>query len=144
MNHATVAAFELQPKNPPMISTFSQTDTFQGDVTEPQSLHKYAYVHGDPIQGIDPTGKFFTVALIGLLSGAATATGLHLQYDKAVITAGGAILASGLSYLGFVQMGNISRMWLGGQTEHVKIYVRPLEGLHINDPTFTNYRAWIF
>ena len=22
------------------------------------SFHKYAYVHGDPIQGIDPTGKF--------------------------------------------------------------------------------------
>jgi hypothetical protein len=31
-------------------------DTFEGEITDPQSLHKYAYVHGDPIQGIDPTG----------------------------------------------------------------------------------------
>jgi len=23
---------------------------------DPQSLHKYLYVHGDPIQGVDPTG----------------------------------------------------------------------------------------
>jgi len=23
---------------------------------DPQSLHKYLYVHGDPVQGVDPTG----------------------------------------------------------------------------------------
>jgi hypothetical protein len=25
---------------------------------DPQSLHKYAYVHGDPVQRVDPTGLF--------------------------------------------------------------------------------------
>jgi hypothetical protein len=25
---------------------------------DPQSLHKYLYVHGDPVNGIDPTGEF--------------------------------------------------------------------------------------
>ena len=29
------------------------------------SFHKYAYVHGDPIQGVDPTGKFLGV-LVGV------------------------------------------------------------------------------
>ena len=27
-----------------------------GNNQDPQSLHKYAYVHGDPIQGSDPSG----------------------------------------------------------------------------------------
>ena len=25
---------------------------------DPQSLHKYLYVHGDPVSGVDPTGRF--------------------------------------------------------------------------------------
>jgi hypothetical protein len=25
---------------------------------DPQSLHKYLYTHGDPVQGVDPTGEF--------------------------------------------------------------------------------------
>ena len=29
---------------------------------DPQSLHKYAYVHGDPIIGIDPAGKSLTLS----------------------------------------------------------------------------------
>ena len=35
---------------------FNRLDPFAGSNQDPQSLHKYAYVHGDPIQGIDPTG----------------------------------------------------------------------------------------
>ena len=35
------------------------------------SFHKYAYVHGDPIQGIDPTGKFFTELWVRVKSDAA-------------------------------------------------------------------------
>ncbi|GAB5402355.1 MAG: hypothetical protein Aurels2KO_05860 [Aureliella sp.] len=38
----------------------SSLDPFVGNSQDPQSFHKYAYVHGDPIQGIDPTGEFFT------------------------------------------------------------------------------------
>ena len=30
------------------------------------SFHKYAYVHGDPIQGIDPTGEFFALGALAL------------------------------------------------------------------------------
>ena len=43
---------------------------------DPQSLHKYAYVHGDPIRGVDPTGMFFGVGGIsfGFGFGASTLT----------------------------------------------------------------------
>jgi hypothetical protein len=53
------------------------------------SFHKYAYVHGDPIQGIDPTGKwvslplFFTLAALSaaLLTYAVIIPGVEASYD---------------------------------------------------------------
>ncbi len=40
----------------PASGSFNRLDPFAGNMQDPQSLHKYLYVHGDPIQGIDPTG----------------------------------------------------------------------------------------
>jgi len=37
---------------------------------DPQSLHKYLYVHGDPIQGMDPTGMVLAGAFAGSMIGA--------------------------------------------------------------------------
>ncbi|MEM9365154.1 MAG: putative Ig domain-containing protein [Planctomycetota bacterium] len=36
---------------------FNRLDSFLGSVSTPQTLHKYAYVHGDPIMGTDPSGE---------------------------------------------------------------------------------------
>ncbi len=47
---------------------FNRLDPFFGNLSDPQSLHKYAYVHGDPIQGIDPTG-LFTLGELGVSMG---------------------------------------------------------------------------
>ena len=44
---------------------FDRLDPFAGNSQDPQSFHKYGYVHGDPIQGIDPTGQFLGL-VIGL------------------------------------------------------------------------------
>jgi RHS repeat-associated protein len=43
----------------PSNGQFNRLDPFAGNTQDPQSLHKYAYVHGDPIQGVDPSGEFF-------------------------------------------------------------------------------------
>ncbi len=52
-------------------TSFRQTDTFEGVVTDPQSLHKYAYVHSDPLNNIDPTGEFaLAMSLTSALGGA--------------------------------------------------------------------------
>jgi RHS repeat-associated protein len=40
----------------PASGTFNRLDPFAGRIRDPQSLHKYLYVHADPIQGIDPSG----------------------------------------------------------------------------------------
>jgi RHS repeat-associated protein len=49
----------------PTTGRFNRLDPFSGNAANPQSLHKYAFVHGDPIQGLDPTG-LFAVGLVGL------------------------------------------------------------------------------
>ena len=46
---------------------FNRLDPFFGNIQDPQSLHKYLFVHGDPIQGTDPTGWFLGVSMSGLL-----------------------------------------------------------------------------
>ena len=46
---------------------FNRLDDFAGNNQDPQSLHKYAYVHGDPISGIDPTGEFLVIAALFVL-----------------------------------------------------------------------------
>ena len=42
----------------PSNGTFNRLDPFAGSMQDPQSLHKYAYVHNNPINNIDPTGQF--------------------------------------------------------------------------------------
>ena len=36
---------------------FNRLDPFVGNAEDPQSLHKYAYAHCDPVNGIDPSGN---------------------------------------------------------------------------------------
>ncbi|MHC4478006.1 MAG: RHS repeat-associated core domain-containing protein [Planctomycetota bacterium] len=47
----------------PSIGRFSRMDPFTGEKEQPQSLHKYAYVHNDPVNKVDPSGKFGLPAL---------------------------------------------------------------------------------
>ncbi len=42
----------------PATGRFNRLDPFFGNLQDPQSLHKYLYVHGDPVQGVDPSGLF--------------------------------------------------------------------------------------
>ena len=57
---------------------------------DPQSLHKYAYVHGDPIQGVDPTGMFGLGASLGSISIGNT---ISMQYNDAAMDVYGAVSA---------------------------------------------------
>ncbi len=36
---------------------FTSLDPYSGNPHDPQSLHKYAYCHADPVNGIDPSGE---------------------------------------------------------------------------------------
>jgi len=56
-------------------------DPFAGNFEDPQSLHKYLYTHGDPVNGIDPSGEFVhllaAAALIGVIAVLSSATPSH-------------------------------------------------------------------
>lgn len=64
---------------------FNRFDPFEGVSEDPQSLHKYAYVHADPVNMIDPTGEFglvggLTVG-IGVLGAIGVGVGYYTQDD---------------------------------------------------------------
>ncbi len=42
----------------PLTGLFNQMDSFAGSPQDPQSLHKYLYCHANPVNNIDPEGKF--------------------------------------------------------------------------------------
>ena len=60
---------------------FNRLDPFAGDPETPQSLHKYLYVHGDPVNNIDPTGMFSlgTVSVGSSISGNLRSTNQSAQ-----------------------------------------------------------------
>jgi len=43
---------------------FNRVDPFSGNYSDPQSLHKYLYCHANPTNGIDPSGKDFSLASV--------------------------------------------------------------------------------
>lgn len=59
----------------PSTGRFNRLDTFGGFSDDPQSIHKYAYAHCDPINGIDPSGQFIGVLVVA---------GLYATYNFAV------------------------------------------------------------
>lgn len=51
----------------PGTGRFWTMDLWEGNPFEPLSLHKYLYAHADPINGIDPSGRFYLISeLYGL------------------------------------------------------------------------------
>ena len=48
----------------PSNGTFNRVDPFSGNNQDPQSLHKYAYCHNNPVMGIDPSGLFTIVSVL--------------------------------------------------------------------------------
>ena len=52
----------------PSTGTFNRLDPFAGNFRDQQSLHKYLYMHGDPVNFNDPTGSF--EGLVGMLAAA--------------------------------------------------------------------------
>ncbi len=52
----------------PTVGRFLSTDPYGGDPMSPLTLHRYAYVEGNPINLMDPTGMFSIVGALNTMS----------------------------------------------------------------------------
>ena len=80
---------------------FNRLDPFFGNSADPQSFHKYGYVHGDPIHGIDPTGMF-------------TVGGMLIGIVRGIVIGGGASLLTSLSVEMLHSSSADNRFGIGG------------------------------
>lgn len=64
----------------PATGRFNRLDPFAGISADPLSLHTYLYVQADPIQGVDPSGEFFSAVGVGAANSIASFLG-GLQAD---------------------------------------------------------------
>jgi len=48
----------------PSSGRFNRLDPFPGNPQDPQSLHKYTYAHSNPVNNVDPTGKFTLTEIV--------------------------------------------------------------------------------
>jgi len=97
----------------PTTGTFNRLDPFSGNNSDPQSLHKYLYTHGNPVMGVDPSGLFTlneilaTVSIstiTGCLAGGATFSALGQSPLEGILVGGQ--LGFGLS-VAFIRGGPI-------------------------------------
>ena len=73
---STLQQYHLRARNYNQANgQFTTLDPYAGNLHDPQSLHKYAYCHTDPVNGIDPSGEF-TVGEILTVSSISSAIGL--------------------------------------------------------------------
>jgi RHS repeat-associated protein len=72
----------------PQSGRFWSMDTFEGNQSDPLSLHKYLYAHADPVNNIDPSGN---ESLIGISLAGTLGQGLHGKYDAGVSTVGNSL-----------------------------------------------------
>ncbi|MBL9169629.1 MAG: RHS repeat-associated core domain-containing protein [Verrucomicrobiales bacterium] len=68
---------------------FTTMDSFEGHADRPNSLHKYTYAEGDPINRVDPSGH---ESLVGVSIATSMGTSLHSLYDEAVSSTGFALM----------------------------------------------------
>src|SRR5262249_2492420 len=67
----------------PVTGRFISRDAFPGSLTDPATLHSYAYAGDDPVNRIDPTGYFTlieTQEVVGILNELASQSVTVLNY----------------------------------------------------------------
>jgi len=52
----------------PSTGTFATMDSYQGNIYEPASLHKYMYANANPVMNIDPSGYSPVADFVACLS----------------------------------------------------------------------------
>jgi RHS repeat-associated protein len=63
----------------PTTGRFNRLDPFFGNLNDPLSLHKYLYTHGDPVNGIDPSGLMTIGNVMSVMMSGIRMIGTHFR-----------------------------------------------------------------
>jgi RHS repeat-associated protein len=88
----------------PVIGRFITPDTIVQAPSDPQSLNRYAYCRNNPIKYVDPSGRWFWVAVIvGAILGGASAAANNQPIWQGMLmgAAGGLMVGGGAAAFGF-------------------------------------------
>ena len=90
---------------------FPRMDDFAGLTNDPQSFHKYLYVHADPIGNTDPSGNISVTASLGAISITSALAAVYIPAVGTALQRGQSIAANGTqsSLLGAVFDGTVTR-----------------------------------
>ncbi|MHC4867506.1 MAG: RHS repeat domain-containing protein, partial [Planctomycetota bacterium] len=105
----------------PSVGRFNRLDDFGGTRSDPQSLHKYLYAHGNPINGSDPSGMW---TLIGVL----TALSIGAMIAALVVELAGPVMTLVRSTRGLFGMNDFHRLVVRLANREV---IDPVEALEI-------------
>jgi RHS repeat-associated protein len=89
----------------PDLGRFWTMDTFEGHQSDPLSLHKYLYAHGDPVNNTDPSGHETLPSLM---------TGFTIKAIGFRMLAGGAVGVWDANFRGYSQWEGLAYGALGG------------------------------
>ncbi len=64
----------------PSTGRFNRLDPFAGNASDPQSLHKYLYVHANPVMNVDPLGEMSAVEQVAVVTVSAFVTTFITSY----------------------------------------------------------------
>ncbi|AFZ10675.1 RHS repeat-associated core domain protein (plasmid) [Oscillatoria nigro-viridis PCC 7112] len=73
----------------PLVGRFVSADAYEGNLSDPMSLHDYQYAHANPVVNTDPSGYFSIGELLGTLAGYSVLAGLSYTTGSAVGTVAG-------------------------------------------------------
>ena len=88
----------------PATGRFNRLDPYSGNLHDPQSLHKYAYCHANPVNGIDPSGMMSYVevsVVVGIMAfvGSIVMGPLHKAIEQTQKAGVAAYQADAVSFL---------------------------------------------
>ena len=117
----------------PLTGRFNRMDDYAGNMQDPQSLHKYLYVHNNPVNAIDPTGRF---AISGNMA-------LGLSITALVLAAVGALWLYHRKRRDYGKyIGPEIGFWLYDYMKHVEKQARNLHGSAGTAFMFNNGGDW--
>ena len=105
----------------PNTGRFNSLDPYHGNISDPLSLHKYLYCHGDGINYTDPTGRF--EGLAGMLTSISDAIAID------VLDIGASMVARKFAFA----VGTVAANWVTVASAAANILMHPLaDGLIVN------------